>query len=484
MDRVVGSRRAFVAGVGSLVLGFDPVRRSWVTSAEASHGIKIPHLDGRLLTDAATLNAFGDDFGHLVHELPIAVLEPGSVEDVVRAVKFCRQHDIPVAMRGQGHSTFGQAQAGAGLVVDSSSLDAIEEVGPGHATVQAGIIWRNFLKQVEPTGQRPPVITGYTGLSVGGTISMGGIGPASFRHGAIVHNVIELEVVTGEGVLRTCSPSHNSALFAAAVGGVGQFGVIVRAKIALVPVAARARNYVITYFDFPTFFADMNALAAADRVDGIYSLFGAPAPTPSGFVFLLNVVKYFDPGAPPDDGALLAGLHFDPGTQLGTTDMSALEYDVLVDAQLDALPFGPHVWGDVFLPASQTAAFVEADLARITPADLAPPGFVGFVLLFPVKNRSSRAPAFRLPTEPLVFLYDVLTAGDPGDPAYAGRQLPKARARFEAARAVGGTLYPIGSTPMTRQDWIQQYGPLFPFLKAAKKAFDPRGILTPGPGIF
>src|SRR5262249_32113586 len=153
--------------------------------------------------------------------------------DVARAVSFCRKHGIPVVMRGQGHSTQGQAQALAGLVIDSAPLNAIEQVGVGFAVVQAGVVWHHFLPQVEPPGQRPAVITGYTGLSVGGTISMGGIGPASFRYGAIVDNVIELDVVTGDGVLRSCSLTQNPSLFAAVVGGIGQYGIIVRAKVRL-----------------------------------------------------------------------------------------------------------------------------------------------------------------------------------------------------------------------------------------------------------
>jgi FAD/FMN-containing dehydrogenase len=480
METIFGSRRTFltgaIAGASSLVLGFDPVRRSWVTEAYASSPvIAIPNLDGQLLTDPATLTAFGDDFGHIVHNIPIAVLKPGSVQDVVRAVSFCRQHGIQVAMRGQGHSTQGQSQVLAGLVIDSSTLNAIEQVGSGFAIVQAGVVWHDFLAQVEPTGQRPAVITGFTALSVGGTLSMGGIGPASFRYGAIVDNVLSIDVVTGDGVLRTCSPIIQPALFAAVVGGVGQYGIIVRATVRLVSVAPMARNYVITYFDFPTFFADMNTLVGANQVDGIYSLFGAPAPTPSGYVYLLNVVKYYDPSSPPNDSTLLAGLQFAP-PQLTTSNMTAFQYDVLVDQQLESLPFGPHVWGDLFLPGSQTATFV--------PTDLAPPGFVGFVLLFPVKNMFPKAAAFRLPNEASVFLFDVLTSGDPNDPTYAATQIPKARARFEAARAIGGKLYPIGSTPMSKADWAQQYGLLYPVLKVLKALYDPTNILTPGPGIF
>jgi cytokinin dehydrogenase len=484
MDRMRGSRRTFVtglvAGASTLVLGFDPTRRSWVTSAFAGGPvISIPHLDGVLLTDPATLQAFGDDFGHIVHHIPIAVLKPGSVEDVVLAVQFCRKHGVQVAMRGQGHSTQGQSQVLAGLVIDSSTLDAIEQIGPGFAVVQAGLRWIDFLAKSEPLGQKPAVITGFTGLSVGGTLSMGGIGPASFRYGAIVDNVLSLDVVTGEGVLRTCSPTSDPLLFAAVVGGIGQYGIIVRAKIVLVSVAQNARNYVIAYGDFPTFFEDMNTLTAAGKVDGVYSLMG-PAPTPSGFGYQLNVVKYWAPGSPPDDSDLLAGLHFVP-PQLTTTDMSAFEYDTLVDQQLANLPLDAHVWGDVFLPASQTSSFVQNALTTITPADLGP---FGFVLLFPVKNRFPKAIAFRLPDEEHVFLFDVLSSGDLSDPTYVPTEIPKARARFEAARAIGGTLYPIGSTPMSKADWARQYGIVYPALFAAKEVFDPARILTPGPGIF
>ncbi|MDP8998903.1 MAG: FAD-binding protein, partial [Myxococcota bacterium] len=294
MSTMRGTRRTFVtgliAGAGSLVLGFDPVRRSWVTSAFAANSvIAIPHLDGTLLTDPATLSAFGDDFGHIVHHAPIAVLEPGSVQDIVRAVTFCRQHGIEVAMRGQGHSTQGQSQALAGLVIDSSKLNAIEHIGSDYAIVQAGVRWIDFLAKSEPMGLRPPVITGFTGLSVGGTISMGGIGPASFRYGAIVDNVLELDVVTGNGDLRTCSLTEDPILFAAVVGGVGQYGIIVRAKVRLVSVLPFARNYVISYGDFPTMFGDMNTLIDGGKVDGVYAIFG-PAPTPSGFGYQLNIV--------------------------------------------------------------------------------------------------------------------------------------------------------------------------------------------------
>jgi cytokinin dehydrogenase len=512
MDAMRGSRRRFVtslvAGASTLVLGFDPVRRSWVTSASATTTIvTIPGLTpGSLFVDTATLTQFADDFGHIVHNMPIAVLKPASVNDVVVAVKFCRTHGIKVAARGQGHSTAGQAQCLAGLVIDSSTLNKIEQIGTGFAVLQAGVTWLEFLKESIPLGQKPAVITGLTGLSVGGTISMGGIGPASFRYGAIVDNVIELEVVTGDGVLRTCSATQNPFLFSTVVGGVGQFGIIVRAKVALVSVQAQARSYLINYFDFPTFFGDMNTLVSANKVDGVFALI-VPNPAPFGgpWIYQINAVKNFPPGPPaqpPNDADILAGLHIPAsGPPLGLikSDSSTLAYDTQVDGLFAFLatppPNGPglgglpHVWGDVFLPASKTEAFVPTALAAITPAELgivlAPGVATGFILLFPVKNMFPKAIAFRLPNEKHVYLFDVLTSGLlPADPNYASNQIAKARTRFENARAVGGTLYPIGSTPMSKEDWERQYGLLYPIFSAAKEIFDPAHILTPGPGIF
>jgi cytokinin dehydrogenase len=492
MDTMRGSRRRFVTGLaaaaGTLVLGFDPVRRSWVTSASAAT-LSIPGLTpGTLFVDNATLTAFADDFGHIVHNMPIAVLKPASVQDVVVAVQFCRRHGIQVAARGQGHSTAGQSQVLAGLVIDSATLNKIEEIGPGFAVLQAGVRWIDFLAESIPLGQKPAVITGFTGLSVGGTISMGGIGAASFRHGAIVDNVLELEVVTGDGVLRTCSPTVDPFLFAAVVGGVGQFAIIVRAKVALVDVLPQARSYVINYIDFPTFFADMNTLVSANKVDGVYALI-VPNPAPFGgpWVYQINAVKNFTPSFPPSDTDILAGLNI-PAPPFGLTasTLPTFVYDTLVDQLFASFPPAvagvPHVWGDVFLPGSQTERFVPTALAALTPADL---GVAGFVLLFPVKNMFPKAIAFRLPNEKNIFLFDVLTSGPlPPDPTYAATQIAKARARFVAARAVGGTLYPIGSTPMSKEDWEQQYGLLYPVFVAAKEVFDPAHILTPGPGIF
>lgn len=53
-----------------------------------------------------------------------------------------------------------------------------------------------------------------------------------------------------------------------------------------------------------------------------------------------------------------------------------------------------------------------------------------------------------------------------------------------ASLKLGGYLYPIGSIPMTPSDWQQHFGLKWQFLVTARRRYDPRGILTPGQGIF
>ena len=227
------SRRTFLRGTFAsaiVVVGFDTELRSWVSAAELEHNATalaqgFPSFDGVLLLDDASRAAAADDFGHLVHRQPLAVLRPGSVNDVVKLVRFARRNNIHVAARGQGHSTQGQAQVDAGVVVDMATLATVHEINPTNALVDGGTRWLDLLNQTIPQGLTPPILVDFLELSVGGTLSLGGIGSQSFRFGPNVENVLELQVVTGEGELVTCSATQNTALFNAARSGLGQFGI-------------------------------------------------------------------------------------------------------------------------------------------------------------------------------------------------------------------------------------------------------------------
>src|SRR5262249_43807465 len=177
------SRRQFLASA-AVVVAFDSRSGRWLAAADARSGsfARVPPLDGVLLTDAAARAANAGDEGNIVTQTPAAVLRPGSVRDIVTMVQFCRPRGIAVAMRGQAHSTFGQGLT-PGLLIESSALASIHSIGPRGADVDAGVRWRDLIVQADQARLTPPVITGYTGLSIGGERSGRGGAPAS-PHGA------------------------------------------------------------------------------------------------------------------------------------------------------------------------------------------------------------------------------------------------------------------------------------------------------------
>ncbi|TXS49279.1 FAD-binding protein [Streptomyces sp. uw30] len=485
------SRRNVLRGLtatGVAVIGFAPATRGWATTADADVPdlVGIPPLDGTLSTDEASLAAASDDFGHIVHRRPVAVLRPGSVRDVVTMVRFCNTHRLPVAPRGQGHATHGQAQVAGGLVIETAPLAHIGPLGPDCTTVTvgAGIRWSELAKATIAHGLTPPVFTDYLELSVGGTLCVGGLGGQTHRHGAQVDNVTELQVVTGAGEFVRCSRSRRADLFHAVLAGLGQCAVIVGATVRLVRAPQTVRHYLLPYDDLETFLEDQRTLVREGRFDYVE---GQISPDSEGSfrVHTLEAVAYGPPAGPaPDDTDLLRGLrHNTSGVQ--RADLAYYDFlDRLAPAVAALKEAGlwayAHPWLNLLLPGKSTPALAARMLDALTPADLGP----GVVLLYPVRRDRLTTPLLRAPDDATPYLFAVLRATPPDDTATVERLLAANRAAYEVTASAGGTQYPVGSVPFTRADWRTHFGPVWPRLERAKRTYDPRGILVPGQGIF
>ncbi|MFF3847223.1 FAD-binding protein [Streptomyces sp. NPDC002328] len=487
------SRRNVLRGLtvagGAAVIGFDTVARSWAAdTAEAGAALAgTPRLDGTLVTDAASLTAAADDFGHIVHRGPRAVLRPGSVRDVVAMVRFCNTHCVPVAPRGQGHATFGQAQVEDGLVVETTPLAAIGPVGPDSTTVTvgAGARWSEVARATLAHGLTPPVFTDYLELSVGGTLSVGGLGGQTHRHGAQVDNVTELRVVTGAGELVRCSPTRRADLFHAVLAGLGQCGIIVEATLRLVPAPETVRHYHLTYSDLATFLDDQRLLVDEARFDYVEGQVSANADGDFR-VYTLEAVAYGAPVGPaPDDAALLRGLCHD-AAQVRYEDKPYFDFLDRLAPWAAALKAAgvwtfAHPWLNLMVPGTRAAALSAPLLDALTPQALGPGGVV---LFYPLLRDRLTTPLLRASDEPTSYLFDILSAVPPGDTAAVDRALAVNRSAYESVAAAGGTQYPVGSIPFTPADWRTHFGPAWPALEAAKRTYDPRGILVPGQHVF
>ena len=231
------SRRSFATAIAasSLLAGFS-------RAAAGAPFANLPQLDGELSFDPAVRAQYANDYGHIVHEQPLAVLRPGSVRDIASIVSFARRFGLRIVARGQGHQPFGQAQVSGGIVIDMRSLQQVHTFTADSVEVDAGVSWRTLLQATLSYGLAPPVLTKFLDLTVGGTLSIGGVGLTSLRHGAQVDQTLALQVVTGEGNVVTCSTDEQRDLFEAALAGQGQCAIVTRATLRLERAPAMVRE--------------------------------------------------------------------------------------------------------------------------------------------------------------------------------------------------------------------------------------------------
>lgn len=207
----------------------------------------------------------GKDFGGMHSTQPLAVIRPSGSEDISKVIKLAsRTPNLTVAARGNGHSINGQASAHKGLVIDMKSIenynhnnnirievhDDADDDAVSYVDVSGGTLWSDVLFRCVSSGLAPKSWTDYLDLTVGGTLSNAGVSGQAFRYGPQTSNVTQLEVVTGKGDILTCSDSLNSDLFFSVLGGLGQFGIITKARIPLQPAPDMVRFFCFFSFFF------------------------------------------------------------------------------------------------------------------------------------------------------------------------------------------------------------------------------------------
>lgn len=481
---------SIAAGTGrpdSRVVGaaLDPATDQWLfTTNRGAVQEWAPPVDGELVATPDARAEHARDLGNLVVGAPTAVLRPGSVDDVATMVGFCAGRGIPVAARGEKHTMYGQGLATRGLVIDMRPLRTIHHVEPTSADVDAGVLWRDLVTEAAGVGARFPALTGYLGLTVGGTLSVGGISPA-YKLGAQVDLVDELQVVTGSGRTLWCSRTREPDLFLAALAGLGQVGVITRARLRMTTTPSSVRLHVV---DYPAARADdaftaMRLLCDRGRADEVYCMV-LPAVDGTGPTYRVFAAEF---DTPSDD--LLDGLPAPKGVL--HEDLSYVDYALRNDASIDAIRADGtwdrlrKPWFDAFLPEEHAAQFMSSVVNRMTTADFSPG--TGFVLVFPHDADGFTCPRLRVPRRTRrVYLCDVLSTDDRDDgppETFPRRALARNAAWVAQARALGGYVYPIGAYEWTQEDWQNHYGETWGEVRIAKLRWDPTDVLTPGPGI-
>jgi FAD/FMN-containing dehydrogenase len=172
----------------------------------------------------------------MINRYPEVVLRAGQVADVVAGVNFARDAELPLAVRGGGHSAPGFGTCDDGLVIDLSPMRTVYvDPAAGTARADGGATWGDFNYATHSFGLATTggivSTTGIAGLTLGG-----GIGYLSRPYGLSIDNLRSAQVVTAGGHVVTASKDENPDLFWALRGGGGNFGVVTSFEFQLHPV--------------------------------------------------------------------------------------------------------------------------------------------------------------------------------------------------------------------------------------------------------
>ncbi|XP_031487867.1 cytokinin dehydrogenase 3-like [Nymphaea colorata] len=479
-------------------------------------------MDSHAITRAST------DFGRMHRNVPSAVFRPPSTNSISAFIKLSYEsvEPFPITARGHAHSLHGQAQAGNGVVIEMMSLNsgAINNENANsfgcsseekcYIDVGGGELWIDVLRKTLKHGLAPRSWTDYLYLTVGGTLSNGGISGQSFRHGPQISNVLELDVITGKGETQTCSRTNNSELFNAALGGLGQFGIITRARIILEKAPKMVRWVRLLYSDFSGFTRDQELLVSShggdgdkenegfDYVEGFVMMadkndgnsnwrsssfqFPHHIATNNTILYCLELCKYYNDRSAKHHvdeelEGLMSKLHYIP-RMMASKDVTYMAFlNRVRHGEIKLRSRGlwnvPHPWLCLFVPASRILEFHDVVFKGILSRN----NTSGPLLVYPMKrSRWDDRMSAIVPNEEVFYSVGLLRSAVYDWEFYEeqNREICKACER----RKLGVKMYLPYYTE--ESEWRRHFGAKWSVFLERKSRFDPRGILGTGQRIF
>ena len=162
----------------------------------------------------------------MIDKYPAIIARCAGTADVVSAVTFAREYDLPLAVRCGGHNVAGTAVCDGGLVVDLSSMHGVRvDREKQTVRVEGGATLGDVDRETQLFGLATALgavsETGVAGLTLNG-----GYGHLSRQYGLAMDNLRSVDVVTADGQVHTASADQNEDLFWGLRGGGGTLGVV------------------------------------------------------------------------------------------------------------------------------------------------------------------------------------------------------------------------------------------------------------------
>jgi len=261
-DRAIVSRRDAIVSDLRRLLG--------------AHAV-IADEDGRRAYETDALTAY--------RALPLAVVLPGSTEEISRALNYCHRHGIKVVARGAGTSLSGGALPSEDAVVigvsrmnrvlevDYVNRVARVEVGITNLGISEAVKDRGFFYAPDPSSQLACTLAGNIGMNSGGAHCL--------KYGVTTNNVLGLKMVLMDGEVIEIGGRHLDApgydLLGLVVGSEGQLGIATEATVRILRSAEGARPMLLGFESSEAAGQCVSAIIAAGVVPVAIEFMDKPA---------------------------------------------------------------------------------------------------------------------------------------------------------------------------------------------------------------
>ena len=220
----------------------------------------------------------------MVDKRPALIVRCAGAGDVLRSIRFAREHDAEVAVRGGGHNVAGKSVCDDGFLIDLSSMKGTHvDRARGTIRAQLGLRLGEFDRETQAFGLATTMgvfsDTGIAGLTLGG-----GYGWLNGKWGLACDNVLSADVVTAEGQFVNASAEENEDLLWAVRGAGANFGVVTSLEYQLHPVSTVLGGLVLHPLsrgeEVLRFFHEFSS-TCADEVSTLALMLTAPDGSPA-----------------------------------------------------------------------------------------------------------------------------------------------------------------------------------------------------------
>ncbi|MGH2678324.1 MAG: FAD-binding oxidoreductase [Actinomycetota bacterium] len=256
-----------------------------------------------------------------VDRYPAVVVRPTGVDDVSAAVRFGREHDLPVAVRSGGHSMGGFSTCDDGIVIDLSAMrGARVDPEARTATVLGGSLLGDLDREAQAHGLACPVgVVSHTG--VGGLTLGGGMGRLQRKHGFTIDNLVAVNLLTADGQMVRATEEEKPDLFWGIRGAGPNFGIVTSFEFRLHPIGPdMVQGWVV------------HPIERAHELAAMFSEFTSTAPDEVFASFALAMAGPDNPEFAGQPVVILGGAHCGPADAAERDLRPLREGDPLQDA--------------------------------------------------------------------------------------------------------------------------------------------------------